>query len=75
MRRTGEQRGAVRNHRRNLSGDRKQPYEFPIDPGQRVLEQRNDRYTNRIRAPFLHPPRRMKDGDTKSLGVSMLEPA
>jgi hypothetical protein len=40
MRRIGEHRGAIRNHRRNLSGDRKQPYECPIDPKQRVLERR-----------------------------------
>ena len=39
MRCNGEQRGAIRNHRRNLSGDRKQPYELPIDPAQLVLEQ------------------------------------
>jgi hypothetical protein len=40
MRRTGEHRGAIRNHRRNLSSHREQPYEFPIDPEQRVLERR-----------------------------------
>jgi len=40
MRRTGEHRGAIRNHRRNLSGDCKQPYECPIDPEQRILERR-----------------------------------
>jgi len=40
MRLIGEQPSAIRNHRRNLSGDRRQPYEFPIDPEQRVLERR-----------------------------------
>jgi hypothetical protein len=40
MPRTGEHRGGIRNHSRNLSGDRKQPYECPIDPEQRVLERR-----------------------------------
>jgi hypothetical protein len=46
--RIGEHPGAVRNHRRNLSDDRKQPCEFPIDPGQRVLERRGITQLTRI---------------------------
>ena len=40
MRRIGEHPAAIRNHRRNLPGDRRQPYECPIDSGQRILERR-----------------------------------
>jgi hypothetical protein len=74
MRRPGEHRGAIRNDKRNLSGDPKQPYQCPIDPEQRVLEQLHNCCAI---ASVLHPFRAFAQrvGKQKAWGTSILESA